>query len=62
MLFSEVLVMSPAFLLLSIALAILVTTSHQSEWSSLMNLQIPNAREGVDKMEPFFTDDGNVNW
>ena len=37
------------------------TTSHQSEWPSLKSLQITNAGEGVEKREPSYTDDGNVN-
>ena len=35
---------------------------HQSEWPSLKNLQITNARKGVEKREPFYAVDGNVNW
>ena len=30
-------------------------TSHQSEWSSLKNLQIKNTGEGVEKKEPSYT-------
>ena len=26
------------------------------------NLQIINAREGVEKREPYYTADGNINW
>ena len=37
------------------------TTSHQSEWSSLKSLQITNAGEGMEKMEPFYTVGGNVS-
>ena len=34
-----------------------------SEWPSLKkNLQITNAGEGVEKREPSYTVDGNVNW
>ena len=38
------------------------TFSHQSEWSSLINLQITNVREGVEKKEHSFTAGGNVSW
>ena len=37
-------------------------TSHWSEWPSLISPQITNAGEGVEKREPFYTVDGNVNW
>ena len=37
------------------------TTSHRSEWPSLIGLQITNAGEGVEKSEPFYTVHGNVN-
>ena len=32
------------------------------EWLSLIRLQITNAGEGVEKREPSYTMDGNVNW
>ena len=38
------------------------TTSHQSEWPSLVSLQITNAREGVEKREAAYTVGGNVKW
>ena len=38
------------------------TTSHQSEWLSLISPQITNAGEGVEKREPSYTGGGNVNW
>ena len=38
------------------------TTSHRLEWPSLVNLQITNAGEGVNKREPSYTLGGNVNW
>ena len=38
------------------------TTSHQSEWSSLKNLQITNAGESMEKGELLCTVDGSVNW
>ena len=34
----------------------------QSEWLSLISLQITNAGEGVEKMEPSYTVGGDVNW
>ena len=34
---------------------------HQSEWPSLKNLQITNARKGVEKREPSYAVCGNVN-
>ena len=37
-------------------------TSHWSEWPSLKSLQISNAGEGMEKKEPSYTVDGNVNW
>ena len=37
------------------------TTSHQSEWPSLKSLQITNAGEGMEKMEPSYTVGGNVS-
>ena len=37
------------------------TTTHQSEWPSLVSLQVTNAGEGVQKGEPSYTVDGNVN-
>ena len=39
-----------------------VTTSHRSEWPSLVSIQIINAGEGVEKRVPAFTVGGNVNW
>ena len=39
-----------------------VITSHQSEWLSLISLQITNAREGVEKRESPCTVAVNVNW
>ena len=33
-----------------------------TEWQSSKDLQTINAREGVEKREPSFTVDGNVNW
>ena len=36
-------------------------TSHQSEWPSLISLQGTNAREGVEKREPSYTEGRNVN-
>ena len=38
------------------------TTSHQSEWPSLINPQITSARGAVEKREPSCTAGGNVNW
>ena len=38
------------------------TTSHWSEWSSVKNLQITNAGEGVEKTELSYTVGENVNW
>ena len=39
-----------------------ITTSHQSEWPSLIRPQITNAREGVEKRKPSYTVGGYVNW
>ena len=39
-----------------------VFNSHWSEWPSSKCLQIINAEEGVEKREPSYTVDGNVNW
>ena len=36
--------------------------NYQSEWPSFKSLQIINAGEGVEKREPSYTADGNVNW
>ena len=41
--------------------SIMGTTSHLSEWSPLISLQIINAGEGMAKREPSNTV-GNVNW
>ena len=39
------------------------TTSHQSEWSSLENIQTINAGENVEKKEPsYYCVVGHVNW
>ena len=38
------------------------TTSHQSEWPSLVSPQVTNAGEGVEKREPSYTVGGNVSW
>jgi len=38
------------------------TTSHRSKRLSLINLQITNTGEGVEKREPSYTAGGNVNW
>ena len=38
-----------------------VKTIHQSEWPSLINLQITNAGEDVEKREPSYIVGGNVN-
>ena len=38
------------------------STSHWSVWPSLTSLQITNAGETIEKMEPSYTVDGNVNW
>ena len=38
------------------------TTSHQSEWPSLINPQITSAGRAEEKREPFCTVGGNVNW
>ena len=38
------------------------TISYQSEWPSLISLQIMNARKDVEKREPSYTAGGNVNW
>ena len=38
------------------------TTSHWSEWPSLISLHITNAGGGVEKREPPYTVGGNVNW
>ena len=35
---------------------------HWSVWPSLINLQITNAREGMEQMEPSCTVGGNINW
>ena len=40
---------------------LIVEVIHQSEWPSSKNLQTVNAREDVEKMEPFCTVGGNVN-
>ena len=37
-------------------------TMRKSEWPSSKSLQIVNAKKGVEKKEPFYTVDGNVNW
>ena len=37
-------------------------TLHQPEWPSPKSLQMMNAGEGVEKMEPYYTVCGNVNW
>ena len=37
-------------------------TSHRSEGPSSKNLQTINAGEGVEKREPSYSVDGNVNW
>ena len=36
--------------------------SHWSKWPSSKSLQITNAADGVEKREPSYTVDGNVNW
>ena len=38
------------------------TTSHQSEWPSLISPQITSAGGAVEKREPSCTVGGNVNW
>jgi len=38
-----------------------ITTSHQSEWPSLISLQITSAGGGVEKREPSCTAGGNVS-
>jgi len=38
------------------------STSHQSEWPSLISPQRANSGEGVKKREPSYTVGGNVNW
>ena len=38
------------------------TTSYQPEWPSSKNSQTINAEEGVERREPSYTVDGNVNW
>ena len=38
------------------------TTSHWSEWMSLISLQITNAREGVEKRELSYNVGGDVNY
>jgi len=38
-----------------------VITSPQSEWPLSKNLQTINTGEGVEKREPSYTVDGNVN-
>ena len=37
-------------------------TLHQSEWPSLVSLQKTKAEEDMEKWEPCYTFDGNVNW
>lgn len=37
-------------------------TLYQPEWPSSKSLQTINAGEGVEKREPSYTVDGNVNW
>ena len=37
-------------------------TSNWSEWPSSKKLQTINAGDGVEKREPSYTVDGNVNW
>ena len=37
-------------------------TMRKSEWPSSKSLQIVNAKKDVEKKEPFYTVDGNVNW
>ena len=37
-------------------------TSHQSEWLSLISLQIINSGEGVEKGELSYSVLGNINW
>ena len=37
-------------------------TSHQSEWPSLVSLQVTNEGEGVEKWEHSYTVSRNVNW
>ena len=37
-------------------------TSHLSEWLSSKDPQTINAGQGVEKREPSYTVDGNVNW
>ena len=36
--------------------------SRWSEWPSSKSLQITNAGEGVEKMQPSYTLGGNINW
>ena len=38
------------------------TTSHQSEWLSLISPQKTKAGEGVEKRESSYTIGGNLNW
>ena len=38
------------------------TISHKSEWLLSKSLQAINAGEGMEKREPSYTTDGNVNW
>ena len=38
------------------------TTSHWSEWPSLVSLQITNYGEGVEKRKASYTVGGNINW
>ena len=35
---------------------------YKSKWPSLINLQITNAGEGVEKRDPSYTADWNLNW
>ena len=37
-------------------------TLHWPEWPSSKSLQAINAREGVEKREPYYTVGANVNW
>ena len=39
-----------------------IKTMRRSEWPSLKSLQTINAGEGMEKREPFYTVDENVNW
>ena len=38
------------------------TPSYWSDWPSSKSLQITNAGEGVEKMEPSYTGGGNESW